>query len=72
VFIVHEGIYGLDEYESAPLDRDALLDYIDNLLDSMTDDDRITIRRADLFDAQSEEDVRFERPKLTLLQGGKS
>jgi hypothetical protein len=66
LFLVTQGIGDLNE-ETFEVSDDDILEFIYFLGDG----EAIQIRRADYLDAQSEEDVRFERPKLTLIRGGK-
>lgn len=46
-------------------------DDIDSFLSRLRDGEAVLVRRASYLDTHQDEEIVFERPKLTLLQGGK-
>lgn len=67
--------YGTDGAEIAhEVGNDYIKDFVANLVtlpDTMENGDFIQIRRADYLDTKKVVEVVYERPRLTIIQGGK-
>lgn len=71
MFLITVGLDGLEEYSREMSDHIDILDYVDTAIGDLGDGEYIQIRRADYLDTKVSKVVDSERPKLTLLQGGK-